>query len=122
MAGGRSMYVRNGKIVMTKEENDLTLRRRGEDILKTRYNLSLSDLPEVLDKLGFSKKEYLIQYLDEDYRRLVFSIEETSGDGEKATVEFWRCSFNHRYPFIQVKNNGEEKIFTVQRKISVNQL
>ena len=113
------MYVRNGKIVMTKEENDLTLRRRGEDILKTRYNLSLNDVPELLKKIGVLGEELELQYEDEDYRRLVISVKDKD---EEFSLELWRASREINHPFICVRGNNYKKIFEVRREITVKNL
>ena len=115
------MYVRNGRLVMTKIDSDLTLRRRGEDILKTRYNLSLSDLPELLKKIGvLGEEDVELNYADEDYRRLVISVKDKD---EEFSLELWRASREINHPFICIRGgNDYKKIFEVKREITVKNL
>lgn len=115
------MKIENGKVIIENEGlEDIYLRNKLDEILKSWFDLKIEDLPEIMEKIGVRSKNYKI-VLDPmsniwKYSLIIETISTTYKvdivrDGEKES---------NPEPYFKFCHNGKEKVYRIKRTIMVS--
>lgn len=117
------MKIKNGEIKSSSKS------LKTEELLRTKLSLSLyewfdlklTDIPEIMKKIGVRSKNYEIKFLEEnqefDEVNLLVVTNYTTYE-----VEIFRGNMVNPYSHFKISNNGKTKTFEVKRDIQVNEV
>lgn len=117
------MKIKNGKVIIENEGlEDIYLRNKLDEILKSWFDLKLEDLPEIMDKIGVRSKNYKIVLDPMSHIWQCSLIINTISTAYKVDIVRDGEKESNPEPYFRVCHNGKEKEYRVKRAIVVSNM
>ena len=115
------MKIKNGKIEDYESKDEVVVRSHLSLALGSWFGLDLTDIPEIMQKIGVRSKNYEIALVDkETYADKVTILIRTKRTNYE--VEIFKGNMIDPYSHFKISNKGNTKYYSVKRTIQVDRV